>query len=65
MKSLNVNTSQNDLMLFVGVFFLLDILDVKYVVVILIVLGFLKTIKLLSFLPLKSKSVTLKDLIFY
>ena len=40
MKSLNVNTSQNDLMLFVGVFFLLDILDVKYVVVILIVLGF-------------------------
>ena len=42
MKSLNVNTSQNDLMLFVGVFFLLDILDVKYVVVILIVLGFLR-----------------------
>ena len=40
MRSLNVNTSQNDLMLFVGVFFLLDILDVKYVVVILIVLGF-------------------------
>ena len=37
MKSLNVNTSQNDLMLFVGVVFLLDILDVKYVVVILIV----------------------------
>ena len=42
MKSLNVNTSQNDLMLFVGVVFLLDILDVKYVVVILIVLGFLR-----------------------
>ena len=42
MKSLNVNTSQNNLMLFVGVFFLLDILDVKYVVVILIVLGFLR-----------------------
>ena len=40
MRSLNVNTSQNDLMLFVGGFFLLDILDVKYVVVILIVLGF-------------------------
>ena len=40
MRSLNVNTSQNDLMLFVGVFFLLDILDVKYVVVILIALGF-------------------------
>ena len=42
MKSLNVNTSQNDLMLFVGVVFLLDVLDVKYVVVILIVLGFLR-----------------------
>ena len=42
MKSLNVNTSQNDLMLFVGVVFLVDILDVKYVVVILIVLGFLR-----------------------
>ena len=42
MKSLNVNTSQNDFMLFVGVVFLLDILDVKYVVVILIVLGFLR-----------------------
>ena len=40
MRSLKVNTRQNDLMLFVGVFFLLDILDVKYVVVILIVLGF-------------------------
>ena len=42
MKSLNVNTSQNDFMLFVGNVFLLDILDVKYVVVILIVLGFLR-----------------------
>ena len=42
MKSLNVNTSQNDFMLFVEVVFLLDILDVKYVVVILIVLGFLR-----------------------
>ena len=57
-------------MLFFGVLALLGNLDIKHVGVIFIVLGFfrynydIKTIELLSCLPLKSKSVTLNDLIF-